>query len=448
MNSPYVSIIVPVYNAETNLKRCIDSVLKQDFEKFELLLVDDGSTDASGMICDTYAKQDPRIRVIHQKNSGVSAARNAAMGQARGTYLQFLDSDDWITPDATGLLYRMAEENDCELVISDFYRVIEERLAPKGDIQEQGVLSRKELAAYMMENPADFYYGVLWNKLYRSDIIRSLGLQMDPELHWCEDFLFNMEYIRHIRQVYVLKVPIYYYVKTKGSLVSQAVSLSNMVKMKRSVFQSYHDFYKDIFEEEDYEKNRLQMYRFLVDVAGDGTVAPAFLPGAMKLGDERISISVGAVESTGIQMDLYRERKLLERFLETVALKQDMSLEEIKLLLHISQAEEGCSLKEIAQALHLSKARLWLVIQRLLSREILVSQELSHMEGKRQLHSRQFDSRVELELTDFAQEILRELEIAGDNYRRTMFAGFTQEELEQYEMLREKRRCNIKRALQ
>ena len=94
MNKPSVSVIVPVYNAENTLRACVDSVLAQTAADFELILIDDGSRDASGLICDAYAEQDERIRVIHQKNAGVSAARNAGMDQARGEYVLVVDSDD------------------------------------------------------------------------------------------------------------------------------------------------------------------------------------------------------------------------------------------------------------------------------------------------------------------------------------------------------------------
>ena len=168
---PMVSIIVPIYNAEQYLRRCVDSILNQEYTDYELLLVNDGSTDASGDICEEYGDQDPRVIVIQKENTGVSDSRNRALDRARGKYLQFLDSDDWITPDATRLFVRAAEEYGCDMVISDFYRVVGERLSPKGDIEEEGVLTREEFAAHMMENPADFYYGVLWNKLYRRDIV-------------------------------------------------------------------------------------------------------------------------------------------------------------------------------------------------------------------------------------------------------------------------------------
>ena len=225
--TPMVSIIVPVYNASKTLRRCVDSVLKQEYTDFELLLVDDGSRDDSGTICDEYAGKDPRVRVIHKANAGVSAARNDALDQARGEYLQFLDSDDWLSPDATRLLVRTAQETQCDLVIADFYRVSGERVSHKGEIDEEGVMSRETFAAYMMENPADYYYGVLWNKLFRRKIVEEYRLRMNEDLRWCEDFLFNLEYILHAETFAALRAPIYYYVKTKGSLVSQSMNLPN-----------------------------------------------------------------------------------------------------------------------------------------------------------------------------------------------------------------------------
>lgn len=114
--NPSVSIIVPVYNARKTIARCIESIINQEFQDFELLLVNDGSKDDSGQICDSYAAQDKRIRVIHKDNSGVSDSRNMALDLAKGKYIQFLDSDDWITTDATNLFFRAAEDHHCESI--------------------------------------------------------------------------------------------------------------------------------------------------------------------------------------------------------------------------------------------------------------------------------------------------------------------------------------------
>ena len=252
--NPTVSIIVPVYNAESSLSRCVDSILGQEYQDFELLLADDGSTDRSGSICDAYAASDSRVKVIHKSNTGVSDTRNTAISHACGTYLQFLDSDDWITPDATKLFVRAVENTQCDMVIADFYRVVGERVSHKGDIDDNSVLTREEFAGHMMKNPADFYYGVIWNKLYRRDIVEKYNLRMNTELSWCEDFLFNLEYILHAETFYTLKAPVYYYVKTKGSLVSQSATIVNSVRMKLTVFEYYNRFYKHVLDEKEYEK--------------------------------------------------------------------------------------------------------------------------------------------------------------------------------------------------
>ena len=145
---PTVYFVVPCYNEEEVLPETVRQLTekltsmiaagKAD-EKSRMLLVDDGSQDSSGAICDAYAAQDARVRVFHQENAGVSAARNLALDHARGTYLQFLDSDDWITADATRALVRAADDHQCDLVIADFYRVVGERLSRKGDIDEDTI---------------------------------------------------------------------------------------------------------------------------------------------------------------------------------------------------------------------------------------------------------------------------------------------------------------------
>lgn len=169
-------------------------------------------------------------------------------------------------------------------MISDFYRVVGDRVSHKGDIQEDTVLSREEYAAHMMERPADFYYGVLWNKLYRREIVERHHLRMNPEISWCEDFMFNLEYIRYAERFYALQVPIYYYVKTKGSLASQYLSIPKTIRMKLMVFEYYNRFFKTVLDEEEYERSRLKVYKFLVDAAGDGAVPPAILPGLPEAG--------------------------------------------------------------------------------------------------------------------------------------------------------------------
>ena len=118
---PKVSIIVPVYKAEKYLNRCIDSILAQTFTDFELLLIDDGSPDRSGEICDEYAKKDSRIRVIHKENGGVSSARQRGLDESVGEYTMHADPDDWVEPEMLDELYKKAKEEDADMVICDFF---------------------------------------------------------------------------------------------------------------------------------------------------------------------------------------------------------------------------------------------------------------------------------------------------------------------------------------
>lgn len=447
---PLVSIIVPVYNAEKTIDRCVDSVLDQTYKDFELILLDDGSTDASGQLCDGYAGKDQRVRVLHKENSGVSDTRNRGIAMAAGEYLQFMDSDDWLTPNATESFMRAVTEHPCDMVIADFYRVVGERVSQKGDIEKEGIVDKAGYATCMMRKPADFYYGVLWNKFYKRSIIEAYHIRMDTSISWCEDFLFNMEYVRHIHSAYVLRVPVYYYVKTKGSLVTQGISVKKTIRMKRSVFARYNAFYKDIFGEEDYEKRKGQIYRFLFDAADDGIVSSLPVPGNYKLGEERGNVSEGVQQGEGVFFDLYRERKLWEKLFEAVAVRNDLTVTDVKLLYCLSQPHKDCTEKEIADVLCISKRALIAAVQKLLVLDMIALPEKQRrrrkeerepgeaiQEGKKKAAMRDY------RITKEAETILSELMFL----EQIPYGGFSKEETELYEKLDEKRKQNIKETL-
>ena len=246
MNEPLVSIIVPVYNVESYLSPCLESIQRQSWRNLEVLMVDDGSTDGSSAVCADMAVADPRFRLLRQENAGVSAARNAALTLAGGKYLQFVDGDDRIHPKATETLVHAAEAMGADLVLSHFYRVDGERQAVRGHIKGERLLTRQEFAREMVKAPANYYYGVLWNKLYRRSIVESRGLRFEREVAWGEDFLFNLEYIRSVRLVAAVPRPLYYYIKRPGSLVSTQATLRRTIEMKRTTFDYYKDLYQDL----------------------------------------------------------------------------------------------------------------------------------------------------------------------------------------------------------
>ena len=436
--NPSVSIIVPVYNAEACLRRCVESVLNQEYADFELLLADDGSRDGSGRICDEYAAADSRVRVFHKENSGVSDSRNLCLDQARGRYLQFLDADDWITANATKLLVQAMEEHLCDLVISDFYRVVGERVSPKGDIDEAQVLSREEYASHMMENPANYYYGVLWNKLYRREIVERHHLRMDPAISWCEDFMFNLEYIRRAETFFALQVPVYYYVKTKGSLCTQGISISKTIQMKLTVFEYYNQFYKTVLDEEEYEKQRLKIYRFLIDAAEDGTVPPV----SKRLGSERVRLSPDALEGQGFLFDTFRERKLLDYYLEPAAQKNDLSLPEARLLLYLRQSGPATR-KDLADFAGLPRGGLSMLLNRLEGKGLISVTELRGAKGKRGR-----ESRLEITFPPSANAVLEDVANIWEDFTSARFSGFSPEERELYERFAGRVQENIRGILQ
>ena len=436
--NPSVSIIVPVYNAEACLRRCVESVLNQEYADFEMLLADDGSRDSSGRICDEYAVADSRVRVFHKENSGVSDSRNLCLDQARGRYLQFLDADDWITANATKLLVQAMEEHLCDLVISDFYRVVGERVSPKGDIDEAQVLSREEYASHMMENPANYYYGVLWNKLYRREIVERHHLRMDPAISWCEDFMFNLEYIRRAETFFALQVPVYYYVKTKGSLCTQGISISKTIQMKLTVFEYYNQFYKTVLDEEEYEKQRLKIYRFLIDAAEDGTVPPV----SKRLGNERVRVSPDALEGQGFLFDTFRERKLLDYYLEPAAQKNDLSLPEARLLLYLRQSGPAAR-KDLADFAGLPRGGLSMLLNRLEGKGLISVTELRGAKGKRGR-----ESRLEITFPPSANAVLEDVANIWEDFTSARLSGFSPEERELYERFAGRVQENIRGILQ
>ena len=286
MNQPLVSIIVPVYNAEIYLGPCLESLRSQTWPDLEIILVNDGSTDGSGQLCAAAARVDGRIRFLDRPNGGVSAARNAALAAAKGDYLQFSDSDDLLTPDATETLVRAAQVTGADLVISHFFRVDGEKQAQRGHIKGERLLTRQEFAQEMVKAPANYYYGALWNKLYRRSIVEKQGLRFEEGVSWSEDFLFNLEYLRHVRLVAAVPKPLYYYHKRPGSLITSQATLRKVIRMKRDTF----DYYKNLYQDLDlYDEQKARVYRYLISAATDGTTLT--LPGR---GDKSRRVRAGA----------------------------------------------------------------------------------------------------------------------------------------------------------
>ncbi|MBE6922618.1 MAG: glycosyltransferase family 2 protein [Ruminococcaceae bacterium] len=214
---PLVSVIVPVYKAEAYLGQCVESILVQSMEDFELLLIDDGSPDGCGALCDDYARADTRVRAIHKENGGVSSARNLGIDRAAGRYIVFIDSDDHVGSDYLKELLDSEEEASTGekkvLVISDYQpfsktgpeeRAFPEKmtmnLVPGGTSPEQ---FRELVFSFRIFPP--------YCKLYRADVIRSRELRFDTSIRTAEDFDFNRRYLEHVDAVRYIPSVRYHY---------------------------------------------------------------------------------------------------------------------------------------------------------------------------------------------------------------------------------------------
>lgn len=271
---------------------------------------------------------------------------------------------------------------------------------------------------------------------------------MNTELDWCEDFLFNLEYILHAETFYALKAPVYYYVKTKGSLVSQSATIVNSVRMKLTVFEYYNRFYKHVLDEKDYEKNRFQVYRFLIDAAKDGTVPPAILPGATKLGRERTSICPEAVTGEGILASFYRSRKLLDRYLEIAALKHGLSLDEIRMLMFLDHARQIRTKKDLADFTGMTLRALTLMLQKLEAKKLIKAAERpAEKKAKSGSSSRSSGKILDIVFLPDSEPVLQDLQTVQNDFDQVRFSGMDDEELIQYAVLTEKIRQNIQETL-
>ena len=203
MNIPQISVIVPVYNVEKYLSRCIESILSQTFTDFELLLIDDGSTDRSGEICDEYAKKDTRIRVFHTKNRGVSAARNLGLDNAKGEWISFVDSDDWVEDDYLRTLFHEAKLNKDSIVWQSFFIEIEHDARPveiyKSCEYFDTVLRKPFEENQIIENILNVSNVNVFAKLFNQKTIIDNNISFLEKTSISEDVVFLHEYLLFVK---------------------------------------------------------------------------------------------------------------------------------------------------------------------------------------------------------------------------------------------------------
>ncbi|WP_163710538.1 glycosyltransferase family 2 protein [Mangrovibacterium lignilyticum] len=228
-----VSIIVPIYNSSQYVPKCIKSIINQTYTDFELILINDGSTDQSGEICDEIAKRDNRIRVIHTLNGGVSTARNKGIENATGEYLCFIDSDDWIEPDFLESFFYKGDTDYCDIfVIQDFLKEVNGQVNPNCNFPNNTF--PKSLYSSLFTGTRLFRFGHPFAKLYNNNIIQEHKLRFDENIHFSEDLVFMLEYILHINTIRTTSTAKYHYV------INNTTSLANSYNSFESEFQCFN----------------------------------------------------------------------------------------------------------------------------------------------------------------------------------------------------------------
>lgn len=225
MSTPFLSIIVPVYNAEPYLACCLNSILAQTFTDFEVLLIDDGSTDASGSICDDYSKKDSRIHCFHKENGGHTSARQAGFRHASGKYVTFVDSDDWIAPSMYQTMCAVAKEHDTDVICCNYTAVTPEKEIKRLDFCNPGFYGRQQLEEEIYPNMlfsgSFFHFGVspgLYTKLFRRSLFEKHLFQVPLSLKLGEDGLSVYSCLLEASSVFFLPETFYYYRSSPSSL--------------------------------------------------------------------------------------------------------------------------------------------------------------------------------------------------------------------------------------
>ena len=292
MTDELVSIIIPLYNAEKYVDKILPCVLGQTYSALEILLVNDGSTDATLAKCQQYQRQDARVRVLSQENGGVSAARNRGLAEAKGEYISFVDADDYLKPDFIEVLYRAATAEDCDVVCSDYVETGSYDLTPFGDGSsprtERTIESRTEVLRDYCKN-TDQYGAIACAKLWKRTLAQSE--QFNRQMHYGEDTLYVQKALHHAKRIKLLRYQGYYYIRwdlsaTKGKPLNDYGRLMDYVTLKKELV----DICAEVQDEALLRTLREQYASAIVTVA-------------------RATIEMSPAESREIQLKLLQELK-------------------------------------------------------------------------------------------------------------------------------------------
>ena len=215
-----ISIIIPIYNVEKYLEKCLNTIINQTYKNLEIILIDDGSTDNSSTICDEYCEKDKRIKVIHKNNEGVSSARNKGIELSKGKYIVFIDPDDYVTDEHVEVLYDCIISNNVDLVISNLIDINEDGIILNNEEKESFLMNKDQCLKELLSE--DNFYHLCCGNMYRKDLLEKI--RFNCEYRIAEDLDFLYRYIKHIKSAYFLSKNTYYYLKREGSATNSTYS--------------------------------------------------------------------------------------------------------------------------------------------------------------------------------------------------------------------------------
>ena len=220
MKNDMISIIIPIYNVEKYLEKCLDSILNQTYKNLEIILIDDGSTDNSPNICNSYCEKDKRIKIIHKNNEGVSSARNKGIELSTGKYIVFIDSDDYVSNEHIEVLYDCIISNNVDLVISNLIDISEDGIILNNEEKESFLMNKDQCLKELLSE--DNFYHLCCGNIYRKDLLEKIRFNCKYRI--AEDLDFLYRYIKQISSAYFLSKNTYYYLKREGSATNSIYS--------------------------------------------------------------------------------------------------------------------------------------------------------------------------------------------------------------------------------
>lgn len=240
-----ISIIMPVYNSDKYIRRSIDSIIRQTYQNWELILVDDGSTDASGRICDEYAELDPRIHVIHKENGGVASARQVGTDEACGEYSIHCDADDWIEPTMLEDMYSRAKDVSADIVVSNFYYNYSDKSESIYTVNVPSVASD-----FIKEILYGNSFGALWHKLIRHSLYRKFKVRFVDGVNYCEDVLVLAQFLKNEVRIEYLDNAYYHYCLENEDSITRNYT-RNTYQMRQSSVKAL----RNILPDSEYKKS-------------------------------------------------------------------------------------------------------------------------------------------------------------------------------------------------